>query len=563
MNAKYCVAGLTIAVALSAVRLVWAAELPVAHWPLAGDTHEVSGLSSKLHGHFDLRVAGPSGRAETAVEARDAEAWLEVAATAAPQVASGDFSTCAWVYFDEMTPEPVGGLVDQFDPSAERGWHLSMVSNAAATSSQANRRQLQFGIAASPHEAQWIDCGRPGKAVLVFALATYDGSLFAATCEPGADESGHVLRYAHPNAGEFKQAQPVAEDWVDCGSPDSANSVTALAVFEGQLYAATGRYRLRGSSLPDSPNQHPGGNVYRYLGEKRWEWCGKLGTSESINGLVVFRGRLYASSTYSPGVFRYEGQTRWTDIGTVNGRRIEALTVFDDSIFGGGYDAGEIYRYTPEIGWRVVGSLPETTQTYGFGIYRSQLYVGTWPGGSVYRFDNDRWTSCGRLGSEKEVMPIVVSHGGMFAGTLPLAEVYRYQGDTTWRRLAALDTTPDVVYRRVWCMAVHSGQLFAGTLPSGHVYRCQPSPLATVDLAAGWHHVAGIREQGRLRIAVDGKTVARSEQFDSAQFDLSTEAPLRIGAGPQAGFRGRLADVRIYNRALGDDELTLLMLARP
>ena len=51
--------------------------------------------------------------------------------------------------------------------------------------------------------------------------------------------------------------------WVDCGSPARCNSVQALAVYDGKLYAGAGRYLSRGSSLPESPNEIPGGLARR------------------------------------------------------------------------------------------------------------------------------------------------------------------------------------------------------------------------------------------------------------------------------------------------------------
>ena len=390
------------------------------------------------------------------------------------------------------------------------------------------------------------DCGRPGSAVLIFALTAHDGQLYAGTCEPGADQAGHVYRLG----GDRR--------WIDCGSPDRANSVAALAVFEGQLYAATACYRLRGSALVDSPNQTPGGKVYRYQGEGHWVDCGKLGVAEAINGLAVYGGRLYASSTYSPGVFCYEGGQRWRDVGTPPNRRVEALAVFNGGLYGTGYDAGEIYRFRPKVGWQTVGRLPETTQTYGFAVYGGQLYVGTWPTGSVYRYaGDDRWTNCGRLGEEKEVMAMAAYNGQLYAGTLPLGEVHRYDGARAWTRIAQLDTTPDAKYRRVWSMAVFGGKLYCGTLPSGKVYALEAGKSVThnVELKHGWHHLVGVREPTRLRLYVDGRLVGESSAFDAAAYDLTNDQPLSIGAGPQDYFHGLLRDVRLYGAAISDGQV--------
>jgi hypothetical protein len=139
------------------------------------------------------------------------------------------------------------------------------------------------------------------------------------------------------------------------------------------------------------------------------------------------------------------------------------------------------------------------------------------------------------------------------AGTLPLAEVYSYEGDTTWRRSARLDHTPDVRYRRAWTMAEFQGRLFASTLPSGRVYSYEAGKSATWDheFPAGWHHVAAVKSDGELRLYVDGKQVAASQPFDPS-WQVIADAPLRIGFGQNDYFRGALGDVRVYATAIDD-----------
>ena len=69
-----------------------------------------------------------------------------------------------------------------------------------------------------------------------------------------------------------------------------------------------------------------------------------------------------------------------------------------------------------------------------------------------------------------------------------------------------LDTTPDVRYRRAWSMAVYKGKLFCGTLPSGHVFSLEAGKNVTHDheLAAGWKHLAAVRDGRKLKLYVDG-----------------------------------------------------------
>ncbi|MBX9787348.1 MAG: LamG domain-containing protein [Pirellulales bacterium] len=535
---------------------VVAAE-PVAHWPLTIDARDAGsqGVHSVAH-EVQFTTAGASfdGRSSR-IEASDSDVL---------QFGSGDFTVSAYVEIPAALDDVVGDVVSKFDSQKRRGFQLSIVTNAAAASGTSNRCQVQFGIDDDYRDANWRDEGRPGNSVLIFALATHAGRLYAGTCEPGADQAGHVYRYDAPGR------------WHDLGSPDRANSVAALAEFNGQLFAATARYRLRGSALTDSPNDTLGGSVYRFDDDtQKWIDCGRLTTSandvtiEAINGLVVYRNKLYASSTYSPGFFRYEGGTSWTSLGTANNRRVEALTVFNGAIFAGSYDAAEIHRYEPDGGWQVVGSLLDNTQTYGFGVYGGSLYVGTWPTGCVYRYDGpNQWFNSGRLGEEREVMPLVVYNGSFYAGTLPLANIYRFDnnfdGDSQWRLVGRVDHTPDVTYRRVWSLAVHDGRLFAGTLPSGHVWSWQAGCSVTHDheLAPGWHHLAGVRSGDELLLYVDGREVARAKLPPGNDFNLDNDRPLLLGAGPHDHLRGRTKDVRLYRAALSAKEIETLSSAK-
>lgn len=516
----------------------------------------------KFNGNARDSTGANHGRAQGDVFLKDQpgaqlngrDQFIEVPSNESLQLGARPFSLSVWVDIPADAEDRGGDLISMYDAARRRGFQLSIARRDAATSGQSNPRQLEFGVDNGRLDETPNDRGRPGEAVYIFGLIVFDGRLYAATCEPGETQAGHLYRYE----GEQR--------WKDCGSPDRANGVTALAVHRGRLYAATGKYRLRGSALPESSNPVHGGHVYRFDEPGRFTDCGKLGESEAIGGFTTYRGQLYASSIYSPGVYRYEENGQWTSLGTPEGRRVEAMTVFQDALYGGAYDKGEVYRYRPDEGWKIVGQLPGVTQTYGFGVYGGKLHVGAWPNGDVFRLDgDDHWTNVGRLGEEKEVMPLVSHNGKLYGGTLPLAALFRYERDGQWTRLTQLDRTPDVQYRRVFAMTVFDGELYSGTLPSGHVYSIRAGRSATRDhaLDRGLHHVLAVRESDRLRLYVDGKAVAASAPFAAADYDLSCRQPLKIGFGMTDYFRGAIRNVRLYNRAMTLDEAKKLAAERP
>jgi outer membrane protein assembly factor BamB len=468
-----------------------------------------------------------------------------------------------WVQIDDKLKRATGDLLSRYDATLRRGYHLTLKSSPGVTSNQPNDRHLQFGID-DDRTADWRDCGRPGEALFAFSMAVHNGDLYAGTCEPGRDERGRVYRYAG------------GQHWIDCGAPDASNAVTAMAVYEGALYVGTGKYRVAGSALKESENLTLGGKVFRYDGGTRWTESGQLSDTEAVGGMVVFGGQLYASSLYKPaGFFRYVGEREWRALPVPQGvdpntqepgtRRVVPLTVHEGHIYAGSYDGGVVYRFDGDR-WTNCGQLGENTQTYSFARYRGELYVGTWPSGRVYRFDGiNAWKDCGRLGEELEVMGMVVHNGRLIAGTLPLGEVYSYEGETTWKKLARLDLTPEVKYRRVWTMAEHEGQLFASTLPSGKIFAFSAGRQAASGqtLSPGWHHIAAVKSSDRLTLYLDGKVAAQTQAFDAASYQVDTEQPLRLGTGENGPLNGKLADVRIYRRALPLAEIEALAATKP
>ncbi len=531
----------------------------IARWPLVGDGRDISGYGLHATAHaVDFNVAGPLERAPTAAGFDGRASWLEVANNRL-RLGQDDFTAAVWVFTDAAVDDFPGDIVNKYDAGSRCGFHLSLKTNAGVTLSQPNFRQLQFGIDHNRAADSWTDCGRPGNALLAFALCSFNGRLYAGTCETGRDESGHVYRYA----GDKR--------WVDCGSPDKSNAVTALAVFDGDLYAGTGKYRVAGSSLPESENTALGGRVFRYDQNSGWIDCGELPHTEAVGGLAVFQGKLYATSLYHPaGFFRYEGDQAWKECdvparpkdlpGDSTAMRVEAMAAYNGKLYATSYDGGRVFRFDGER-WADCGQLGDNTQTYSLAVCAGQLYVGTWPSGRVYRFQEpNQWIDCGRLGDELEVMGMLVHNGRLIGGTLPLAEVFQFDGQSGWRKLARLDHTPDVRYRRAWCMAEFGGQVFCSTLPSGKVYSWRAGRIAMADreLSPGWHHVAAVRAGNSLRILVDGQQVAEEVGFRPTDFNLSNEQPLQIGFGPNDYFQGRLYDVRLYRRALTAGEIAAL-----
>jgi hypothetical protein len=545
---------LTLPALIACTSSAFADDDLIAHWKLTENARDSSGNDHHAINHGGVTFADGEGAAFDGIDA-----WLEIPADRAPKFGTKPFTIAAWIHTDEDLDDVLGDIMSCFDPETRNGFNFGLMNYAGVTSAQSNWRNVFFGIDAAKGGEEWIDCGRPGTNQQIESLVVFDGELYASTWEPGENDRGHVYRYAG------------GEEWIDCGAPDPANAIKGMAVYKGRLYAGSELYSGGGSSLPLSPNENHGGRVYRYEGGTEWTDCGKVADVRSISGLAVFNGKLYAGTgttgawrdkPRTRGMYRFDGIGKWTDCGCPD-LRVTHLGVHNGSLFGLSYDDGGFFRYQGGTDWERLGPVPETTQVYSMMIYEGSVHVGTWPTGSVFRFDPDgpqKWTHAGRLGEEKEVMAVSVYNGKFYAGTLPMADVYRYDGESRWTHVGQLDDTPDVKYRRAWSMAVFDGKLFCGVLPSGHVHSLEAGKAVTYDqqLLAGWRHLAAVRGDDRLQLYVDGKLVSESAAFDSNAWELHPDKPLKIGFGQHDYFNGRMKELRLYGSALSAKQIEKL-----
>lgn len=522
----------------------------IAHWPLGLDARDHSSLQQDTRAiDVALGFPGPHGQPDSAARFNGQHSLLQTS-FAVPD----EFTFAAWICTEGDT-DIIGDVCSQFDSAKRNGFHVSIVTNSGVTSTaQANFRQLQFGIDDARHDSAWTNCGRPGNTVLIAALATVGGKLYAGTLENGAEEMGHLWRYEG------------GQDWVDLGNPLKCNVVHSLAQFDGALYCGLGRYLARiTSNLEDERNKTPGGHVFRLDADGHWTDCGHpghedatpetvptntpaSGKADDVFALTVFQGALYGVSNHRRGVFRYGGETHWECVGLTE-HRVLTLTVYRRCLYAL-LNGDAIYRYVDGSDWELCARLPGATQLHAASTYEGQLYVGTWPECDVFRYNGENWTKLKRVGWEREVMSMANYNGKMYLGTLPMANVWRMDGDE-FTYMGTLDHS-DAALRRVWSMAVYDGKLFAGTLPGGYVRSMEAGSLATWDrcFPAGWHHIAAVKGSRRLELYVDGQCVARSAPFDNREYELNSDRPLQIGRGPHEHFDGLMSDIRFYGRAL-------------
>lgn len=559
----------------------------VGYWKLQGDCRDHSGREHHGINHgVNLPTSTFDGRS----------AYIEIPASKALRLGTGDFTFSAWMHTDAIVDDTLGDILSWYDPKLRRGVTLNLKASSGGYQSSGDDRHLTFGID-NAILGEWQDCGRPNpnSNYVSNSLTVFDGHLYAATIDgKEATDWCRVYRYAG------------GKQWVDCGQvgPRKTTGVMGLIVHQGKLYAGTSTYDwtrvFNGTYEP--------ARVYRYDGGTQWTDLGQPGEMLRINCMATFGGKLYVGGDRGlppPGEKQWTGrpyQVFVHDNGTwkVAGRfpaeppgncYPHAMAVHDGKLFVGypnvyAFDGRKWEFAGTPIGETSVEQKPHL-QVHSLEVFRGKLVAGMWPEARVVEYQGgERWRDRGRLGDGSEINALTVYNGKLYAGAIPRGEVSRYDDEAGWTSLRKFFSPPGWEpgpptapvreeinnWTRVTSLTVFQGRMFAsiGSCTSaaqdappgirGSVHSIQAGRCVSYDkdVGAGWQHVAAMRQSGELRLYVNGRLVSRSEPFQSDDYDLSVVQPLKIGTGEQDFFTGRIRQVRLYRRPLSDAEVLLL-----
>jgi len=539
----------------------------VGYWKLDGDCQDYSGNQNHGHNHrVELSTSTFNGR----------DAFIEVNSANSLRIGSGDFSISAEVYTGKDLRGSFGSLLSKMDSSSRRGFDLGLCTNSSGYNGQGNVRQLIWGLDDGT-DGKWTDCGRPNaKTHISDALTVFHCELYAGSTDgPDLADWAHVYRYQG------------GQNWEDCGrlGIGRTRGVYALVVHDGDLFAATS------ASHGAQPPEMSYGRVYRYHSGHKWEDIGQPGENYRLNSLASYNGKLYVTGFNigpKPGhVYVYDGDHRWKECGEFNGWP-HALIVHSGKLYTA-YPQGEVYAYDGTA-WEnlgnPLGSREECSQIHSLGVFRGELYIGSWPMGKVAVRRDNQWVDLGRLGEATEVIGLAVYNGSLYAGTIPRAELFRFDGPGEWFSIRRLFDPPGFQpvlvgsgakevqdWTRASSMTVFQGRLFVSTATCyrtlidpprsdemrGKVFSFETGSCVSVDrdLGDGWKHVAAVRRGKQLQLFIDGE-LAASAETDRPPLDMSSDAPLRIGFGAQGYFDGKIREVRLYDRAISDEAVKAL-----
>lgn len=565
----------------------------VGHWKLRGDCQDSSGRNNHGRNHgADLKTSRFDGRST----------FVEVPSHETLRLGRGDFTISAWIHTDKVVDDTLGDVFTLYDPRARRGVTLNLKASSGGYQSSGDDRHVYFGID-DGKLGEWQDCGRPSPTsnYVSNSLTVFDGHLYAAIVDAEKEADWcHVFRYGG------------GKTWIDCGrvGQRKTTGVMGLIVHQGHLYAGTSTYDW---TRVFSGDYEPA-RVYRYEGGTTWTDCGQPGEMLRINCMATYGGRLYVGGDRGlppPGekqwtgrpyrVHVWKGGRDWAVAGEFPAEPPKncyphAMAVHDGKLYVGYPNVYSFDGDRWEFAGTPIGDTPidqkPLLQAHSLEVFRGKLLAGMWPEARVVEHQGgERWRDRGRLGDGTEINALTVYNGKLYAGAIPRGEVSRYDDERGWTSLhkffspSGWEPGPptDPVrqeinnWTRVTSLSVYQGLLFAslGSCTSsvkdapagvrGSVYSLKAGECVSYDedLGPGWKHLVAQRRGGELRLYVEGRVAAKSAPFRSAEFDLSTDSPLRIGAGEQDFFSGRIRDVRLYRRALAEPEILALQKESP
>jgi hypothetical protein len=292
------------------------------------------------------------------------------------------------------------------------------------------------------------------------------------------------------------KSSPTTPGTLASGGTTGITAVRTAAVYNGKIYVGT--------------NKTNEAEIYRYDGGVTWTRINSaagtvvsnIGTQSSIDeikSMAVFNGYLYfgVSETGGAAVYRYDGNSganTFTKVsqstsgtiaasGTSGIDGIEVMGVWNGNLIIGTTEsnAAEVYRYDGGTTWTKIsqstagtiasGGTANINDVSALAIYNNSLYIGTGgtgaDGAELYRYDGGTtWTRL-NTGVGQFVSTTAIGHatslatynGALFIGTEKsnASEVYRYDNGTGFQLVSSFSSTNEVE-----SLNVYNSRLYAG-----------------------------------------------------------------------------------------------------
>ncbi len=212
---------------------------------------------------------------------------------------------------------------------------------------------------------KWTDCGKIGDVYTTTGLVSFDGNLYATTCDS----------YGCPKRTEAAYRYDGGQKWTFVGS--ASGRLGAFCVYNGSLYATV--YGKDGMA--------------RYDGDKKWIPLGAVPRTSQTYSAVIHKGRISVGTWPTAGVFRYDGSAGFTSLGRLGKEKeVMAMAIYNGKLYGGTLPLGQVYRYDEPKGWTLTGQLDTTPdvmyrRVWSMAVFEGKLFAGTLPSGHVHSLE--------------------------------------------------------------------------------------------------------------------------------------------------------------------------------
>lgn len=200
--------------------------------------------------------------------------------------------------------------------------------------------------------------------------------------------------------------------------PEAEKGVFSLGVFNGVLYAGTGRARIYRST---------DGNTWNRVGDLKH--VSEASFPHWVRFLIPFEGNLYAGLEQGP-LYRTADGSHWNEVSQVTTGEVglRGATIFGSALYIGTNGGGTIWRTEDGVAWEQVFKAPPYL-LHGYvaamAVAAGRLYASV--DGYVFRTqDGHVWEEVGNLGPH--TLEALAAFGDdLYAGTLlpPLSQIYR------------------------------------------------------------------------------------------------------------------------------------------
>jgi hypothetical protein len=209
---------------------------------------------------------------------------------------------------------------------------------------------------------------------------------------------------------------------------------------------------------------------------------------------------------------------------------------------------------------QVAPTLGAETYILSLAVYNGKLYGGTVPNGNLYEWNGvNAWVQVApKLGAETYIYSLAVYNGKLYGGTYPNGKLYEWNGVNAWVQVAP--TLGAETY--ILSLAVYNGKLYGGTVPNSNLYEWKTGKAVSYnyELKSGVRHITAVKKSlggttSNLKIYSDGRLLATSDTFTTADYNISNAVNLLVGLGEQDYFNGYITMVRLYNTGLSPAEV--------